>query len=225
MRIAALVFPRLTQLDLTGPYEVFSRVPGAEMMLVARTLNPVRSEFGLPITPTFTFDDAPQCDILFTPGGPGVNDAVLDDRLLAFVRAQAKAARYVTSVCSGALILGAAGLLDGYRATTHWASMEFLRGFGATPSDERIVRDRNRITAGGVTAGIDFGLALVAELCGEEMAKQIQLWIEYDPHPPFVAGHPRVAERSLVAGVESQKREGIERRREVMARAAARLHQ
>jgi len=219
MRIAAVVFPRLTQLDLTAPYEVFSRCPDAELLIVSHSLDPVRSEFGLPIAPTATFDGAPPCDVLFCPGGPGVNDAILDEKLLSFVRSQGTRASYVTSVCSGALILGAAGLLNGFRATTHWAAMEFLPHFGATPVEERIVRDRNRITGGGVTAGIDFALALVAELCGPDVAKQIQLMIEYDPEPPFASGNPRHAEQATVEAVMKQRREAQERRREAVMKA------
>ncbi|HEX9162819.1 MAG TPA: DJ-1/PfpI family protein [Thermoanaerobaculia bacterium] len=223
MRIAAVVFPRLTQLDLAGPYEVFSRVAGEEVMLVARSLEAVRSEFGLAIAPTNTFHDAPQADVLFCPGGPGANEAMLDDELLSFVRNQAQAARYVTSVCTGALILGAAGLLDGYRAATHWTAMEFLAEFGATAVDERVVRDRNRITAGGVTAGIDFALAVVAELHGSELAKQIQLTIEYDPHPPFDSGHPSRAAAWTLATVKAARADAQERRRAAVREAVQRL--
>ncbi|HSP15565.1 MAG TPA: DJ-1/PfpI family protein [Thermoanaerobaculia bacterium] len=222
MRIAAVLFPRLTQLDLTGPYEVFSRVPQCELLLVANSLAPVRSEFGLPIAPNATFDGAPQCDVLLCPGGPGVNEAILDDGLLAFVRSQAGGARYVTSVCTGALILGAAGLLDGYRAATHWTAMEFLPLFGATPVDERVVRDRNRITGGGVTAGIDFALSVVAEWFGAELAQHIQLIIEYEPKPPF-HGHPEKAADSIVADVRAARSEFQERRREAVVKAVGKL--
>jgi cyclohexyl-isocyanide hydratase len=222
MRIAAVLFPRLTQLDLTGPYEVFSRVPQCEMLLVAKSLDPVRSEFGLPIAPNATFDGAPSCDVLFCPGGPGVNDAILDDRLLAFVRSQAERARFVTSVCTGALILGAAGLLDGYRAATHWTAMEFLPLFGATPVDERVVRDRNRITGGGVTAGIDFALGIAADLCGADVAQQIALVMEYEPKPPF-HGHPATAPHAMVAEVKSSRSEFQEKRRRAVIEAAGKL--
>ena len=222
MRIAAVLFPRLTQLDLTGPYEVFNRIPDAQLSLVAESLQPVRSEFGLTIAPTATFDDAPQCDVLFVPGGSGVNEAILDERVLAFVRRQAASARWITSVCTGALILGGAGLLHGYRATTHWTAMEFLPLFGAIPVDERVVIDRNRITAAGVTAGIDFALLLAAELRGAVVAKAIQLSIEYDPHPPF-AGHPRDADPQLVDEVERMRAKAQERRREAVMNAAGKL--
>ncbi len=216
MRIAALVFPRLTQLDLTGPYEVFSRVPDAEVALVAKTLEPVRSEFGLPIQPTATFDSAPQCDVLFVPGGPGVNDAMLDETVLAFVRSQAQNARWITSVCTGALILGAAGLLDGYRAATHWCAMEFLPLFGATAVEERVVIDRNRITAGGVTAGIDFAIRLVAQIRGPEVAKSIELAIEYR--------HPRDAEETIVRRVKETRADAQEVRRGAVEKARGKLH-
>lgn len=222
MRIAALVFPRLTQLDLAGPYEVFSRVPEVQMMLVAKSLEPVRSEYGLPITPTSTFADTPQADVLFCPGGQGVNEAMLDDDVLAFVRTQAGHARYITSVCTGALLLGAAGLLDGYRATTHWTAMEFLPLFGAIPVEERVVCDRNRITGGGVTAGIDFALFVLAEVSGEDVARFVQLAIEYDPHPPF-AGHPRGASDGLVASVKASRARAHEQRRQAVHEAARRL--
>jgi cyclohexyl-isocyanide hydratase len=222
MRIAAVLFPRLTQLDLTGPYEVFSRVPRCELMLVAKSLDPVRSEFGLPIAPNATFDGAPPCDVLFCPGGPGVNDAILDDGVLAFVRSQAESARFVTSVCTGALILGAAGLLDGYRAATHWTAMEFLPLFGATPVDERVVRDRNRITGGGVTAGIDFALTIAAEVCGSEVAQQIALMMEYEPKAPF-RGHPRTAPPGIVDEVKSSRRDFQETRRRAVMEAVGKL--
>lgn len=216
MRIAAVVFPRLTQLDLTGPYEVFSRVPDAEVALVARSLEPVRSEFGLPIQPTARFVDVDRCDVLFVPGGPGVNDAMLDDDVLSFVRAQAQTARWVTSVCTGALILGAAGLLDGYRAATHWTAMEFLPLFGATPVDERVVIDRNRITAGGVTAGIDFAIRLVAQIRGPEVARSIELAIEYKT--------PTDEEATLVERLRRSRAETQERRRAAVEKAAGKLH-
>ncbi|HSP32969.1 MAG TPA: DJ-1/PfpI family protein [Thermoanaerobaculia bacterium] len=215
MRIAAVVFPRLTQLDLTGPYEVFSRVADAELDLVAQSLEPVRSEFGLPIVPTTTFDRAVQCDVLFVPGGPGVNDAMLDDRLVAFVRTQAAGARYVTSVCTGALILGAAGLLRDYRAATHWTAMEFLPRFGAIPVDERVVVDRNRVTSGGVTAGIDFALRVVAKLRGSEAARLIELAIEYRP---MTDGDSTLVQRVKTGQVNAQ-----EIRRAAVEKAAGKL--
>ena len=158
LSVGMVLFPGLTQLDLAGPYEVLARMPGTTVYLVADTLAPVRTERGLTITPDSTFDDVPPLDVICVPGGPGVDPLMEDARLLGFLRAQAPRARYVTSVCTGALLLGAAGLLQGYRATTHWLSLDLLPLFGAVPVKERVVVDRNRLTGGGVTAGIDLGL-------------------------------------------------------------------
>ena len=183
-RIGFVLFPRLTQLDLTGPYEVFGRLPDAQVLLVGPQ---ARSDTGLRLQPDADFAGTPQLDVLCVPGGPGVNAAMEDDVLLSFLRRQAQGAAWITSVCTGALVLGAAGLLDGYRATTHWLSLDLLPRFGAIPVRERVVIDRNRATGGGVTAGIDFGLRLAAELRGEKVAKEIQLLMEYDPAPPYAA--------------------------------------
>jgi cyclohexyl-isocyanide hydratase len=169
-----------------------------------------------------TFADAPQCDLLFVPGGPGVNEAMLDDATIAFLRRQAEGARFVTSVCTGALVLGAAGLLDGYEATTHWASMEFLPAFGAHPVNARFHVDRNRITGGGVTAGIDFALFVVAQLHGEAIAKSIQLAIEYAPAPPFDSGTPDSADAETVAGARQTLAPMLEERRRAVEKAAQR---
>jgi len=192
-----LLFENATQLDLTSAYEVFARMPDTRVSLLAPTLEPVRTEWGLTITPTLSWTVAPPLDVICVPGGWGVNALLTNDSLLDFLRVQGETARYVTSVCTGALLLGAAGLLRGYRATTHWMSLELLPLFGATPVAERVVRDRNRITGGGVTAGIDFGLVLAAELFGESEAQRIQLAIEYDPHPPFDSGSPRSASEGV----------------------------
>jgi cyclohexyl-isocyanide hydratase len=198
-RVGLLLFPDITQLDLTGPYEVLRQMPGAEVHLVWKTRDPVRAAGGLSILPTTTFADSPQFDLICVPGGSGMNVLLTDQETLKFLRRQAKGARYVTSVCTGALVLGAAGLLTGKRAATHWMSRELLHHFGAFPSDERVVIDGNVITGGGVTAGIDFALKVVAEVAGEDVARQIQLSIEYDPDPPFDSGSPRVAHPELVA--------------------------
>ncbi|HYI11490.1 MAG TPA: DJ-1/PfpI family protein [Thermoanaerobaculia bacterium] len=179
MQIVCILFPDLTQLDLTGPYEVFHRLPGAEVHLVAASLEPVMSEGGLAIVPTLTFQDAPQADVLFVPGGTGVNEAMLDDDLIAFLRRQGERAAWVTSACTGALLLGAAGLLAGFQAATHWASMEFLEPFGAWPVAQRVVVSGNRLTGGGVTAGIDIALELAARITTRRIADEIQLAIEY----------------------------------------------
>ena len=210
LQIVCVLFPNLTQLDLTGPYEVFHRLPGVQVHLAAKTLDPVRSEGGLTIVPTTTFDDAPQPDLLFAPGGPGVNDAMLDDEVLAFLRRGTP--RWIASACTGALILGAAGLLDGYNAATHWASMEFLAAFGANAIHERVVVDRNRFTGGGVTAGIDIALRFAREIYGAPIADEIALGIEYAPASEDT--HQRVLERL---------RPTLERRREAVRLAATRM--
>jgi cyclohexyl-isocyanide hydratase len=224
VRVAFVLFPELTQLDLTAPYEVFARIPGADVQLVARDLSPVRSEFGLSIVPTSTFDDAPQADVLCVPGGKGIGGAIEDERLVGFLRRQAEGATWITAVCTGALVLGAAGLLRGYRATTHWLSLDLLPLVGATPvAGARVVTDRNRVTAGGVTAGLDFGLTVAGRLRGQRAAEQIQLMIEYDPSPPFSAGSPRSAPPDLVEAIRSARRSVQQSRREALERAMSRL--
>jgi cyclohexyl-isocyanide hydratase len=204
MNIGMLLYPRLTQLDLTGPFELLHRVPGARVHLVWKDLQPVRAESGLTMLPTTPIDDCPPLDVLMVPGGYGQRVLMTDETVLAFLRRQGATAKWVTSVCTGALLLGAAGLLQGYQATTHWAYVDLLSSFGAHYLKGRVVVDRNRITGGGVTAGIDFGLRLVAELCGEETAKAIQLGLEYDPEPPFASGHPDVADPQLVEAVRAR---------------------
>lgn len=190
LQVGLLLYPGLTQLDLMGPYQVFASTAGVQTHVVWKTTEPVASDTGLKITPTTRFADCPQLDIICVPGGLGQSPMHEDGEVLAFLRRQAAGARYVTSVCTGALILGAAGLLDGYRATTHWGFRELLPAIGAIYTPGRVVRDRNRITGGGVTAGIDMALTCVAELLGEESARAVQLGIEYRPAPPFASGHP-----------------------------------
>jgi cyclohexyl-isocyanide hydratase len=221
-RIGFLLFPGITQLDLTGPYEVLSQMPHAQMFLVWKTQDPVRAGSGLTMLPDTTFAECPQLDLICVPGGAGVNPLLTDVETLNFVRRQAATARYVTSVCTGALVLGAAGLLKGRRAVTHWMSMDLLKAFGAIPVDERVVVDGNVMTGGGVTAGIDFGLRLVAEIAGETAARAVQLAIEYDPCPPFDSGHPRSADPALVdkAKASAQERQAL-RQAQVKIAAAA----
>jgi|SRR5581483_3300508 len=190
MNIGFLLFPKVTQLDLTGPLQVLSRVPQARMLVVAKHDAPVASDCGLELLPSCTFDSCPNLDLLCVPGGIGIVDALADRETIAFVRKQGSQARYATSVCTGAFVLGAAGLLDGRRATTHWAYVDLLPLVGAVHEKARVVRDGRLITAGGVTSGIDFGLAVAAELAGEGVARSIQLGLEYDPAPPFDCGHP-----------------------------------
>jgi cyclohexyl-isocyanide hydratase len=201
LHIGILVFPKVQQLDLTGPYEVFASVPGANVHLIWKDRSAITSATGLALTPTMTFGECPTLDVLCIPGGAGVNALLQDAEALDFVRAQAARARYVTSVCTGSLVLGAAGLLQGRRATTHWLSHDFLERFGAIPVHARVVRDGNLITAGGVTAGIDFGLTVVAELVGEAQAEAIQLALEYAPQPPFRSGTPDEAQPAVLATV------------------------
>lgn len=198
LQIGMLLYPELTLLDLTGPQAVLSLMNG-KTHLLWKTLDTVTSDTGVGIQPTATFDDCPDdLDILFVPGGFGTARAMEDPEILRFLANQAARARYVTSVCSGSLLLGAAGLLRGYKATTHWAVHKFLPMFGAEAVQARVVVDRNRITGGGVTAGIDFGLVLLAKLRGDDAAKLTQLMLEYDPEPPFDAGTPRTAEPHIL---------------------------
>ena len=221
--IGLVLFPRLTQLDLTGPFEVLARLPNAQVHLVWKTPAAIVSDVGLSIVPTTTFADCPQLDVICVPGGPGMNDLLNDEEVLEFLSRQAEDARYITSVCTGALVLGAAGLLRGYKASTHWASMHFLEAFGATPVDERVCVDRNRITGGGVTAGIDFGLTLASELADPTTAQRIQLYMEYNPAPPFDAGSPKTAPQDVVAGFKEFLGPILDARGKAVVEAASRL--
>ena len=220
LSIGMLLFEGVTQLDLTGPYEVLSRMPGARVTLIAPTRAPVRSEWGLTITPDATFADAPLLDVLCVPGGWGVDANLTNDELLDFLRVRSERARFTISICSGSLLLGAAGLLRGYRATTHWLSLDLLPLLGAIAVHERVVRDRDRITSAGVTAGIDMSLTLAAEIFGTEVAQGIQLAIEYDPSPPFAGGSPRTAPESVRAAVTLASAPSLARRRSIIERIA-----
>jgi cyclohexyl-isocyanide hydratase len=191
--VGMLIFPRLTQLDMTGPYEVLARLPDTTVHLVAHSMAPVKTDRGMEIVPTVTFADCPPLDVIMVPGGPGQQDLMDDTVVLDFLRRQAATAKYVTSVCTGSLVLGAAGLLKGKRATCHWAAIEHLALLGAIPVSERVVIDGNVVTGAGVASGIDFALQLAAILEGEKVAREIQLQIEYDPDPPFNGGSPRTA--------------------------------
>lgn len=222
-QIGLVLFPQLTQLDLTGPFEVLARLPNAQVHLIWKDLDPVLSDVGLRILPTTTFADCPDLDVICIPGGPGMNELLNDEEVLSFVRRQGDTARYVTSVCTGALVLGAAGLLQGHKAATHWASMHFLESFGATPVNARVCIDRNRITGGGVTAGIDFGLLLAEALSDRMTAEKIQLYMEYNPEPPFTAGSPDTAPPVVVNEFRSYAEGMLKRRSEAVARAAQRL--
>ncbi|MGC0916250.1 DJ-1/PfpI family protein [Pantoea agglomerans] len=223
LQIGLLLFPDVTQLDLTGPWEVFARTPGVECHLIWKDLQPVRSDRGLSILPTTTFADYPPLDVICVPGGPGQIALMSDDVTLNFLRQQADQAKWVTSVCTGSLVLGAAGLLKGYRATSHWSSIDQLALLGAEPVSERVVRDRNRISGAGVTSGIDFALMLVAEIAGDAVAKAVQLQMEYDPEPPFTSGSPHTAPPQEVEQARAKMAEFLATRRAATERAALRL--
>jgi cyclohexyl-isocyanide hydratase len=223
LRSGLLVFPNLTQLDLTGPYEVLARLPGAETLLLWKNLDPVRSEHGMTIMPMATLQSCAPLDLILVPGGGGINPLLEDPEVLAFLRRAAAEARYVVGVCTGSLVLGAAGLLRGRRATTHWMSRELLRSFGAEPVAQRVVVDGKFFTGGGVTAGIDVALTVAAEIAGRAAAEAIQLGIEYDPQPPFASGSPERADPAVLKAVLTRAEPRQRDRAERVARAAAAL--
>ncbi|SAL41662.1 DJ-1/PfpI family protein [Caballeronia cordobensis] len=223
LHIGLLLFPRVQQLDMTGPYDVFAHLPDTRVHLVAKTREPLKSSAGMILTPDASFDDCPALDVLCVPGGAGVGDLMEDEATLAFLREQAKGARYVTSVCTGSLVLGAAGLLHGKRATTHWAYHALLAKLGAIPVHERVVRDGNLFTGGGITAGIDFALTLAAELVGEQEAQAVQLQMEYAPAPPFDAGDPNSAPVDVVEDVRKRLESSFAARSAITTRVAERL--
>ena len=222
-RIGMLIFPRLTQLDMTGPYEVLARLPDTTVELVAKTLDPVTTDRGMQIMPTVTYDGCPPLDIVMVPGGPGQQDLMEDEAALAFLRKQAAQAQYVTSVCTGSLVLGAAGLLKGRRATSHWAAVDLLPLLGAIPVREQVVIDGNIVTGAGVTSGIDFALRLAAILDGEAVAREVQLQIEYEPEPPFDSGSPERASPQTLAAVRTRLARLAEERRAVAVRVGSKL--
>ncbi|KVO47629.1 DJ-1/PfpI family protein [Burkholderia ubonensis] len=221
LHIGFLVFPGVQQLDLTGPHDVLASLPDTAAHLVWKTREPVASSSGLALTPGHTFADCPPLDVICIPGGTGITDLLSDRETIDFVRERSAAARYVTSVCTGALLLGAAGLLCGRRATTHWAFHALLEPLGAVPVRERVVRDGNLFTGGGVTAGIDFALTIAAELAGNEEAQAIQLELEYAPAPPFDAGSPDTAPAGVVTRVRERSAANLARRRQAIEQAAA----
>jgi cyclohexyl-isocyanide hydratase len=225
LQIGLLVFPKLTQLDLTGPLQVFSGLPGATVHLIWKRIEPVPSDTVLMLTPTMTFADCPQLDVICVPGGAGADDMMNDKEMLSFLRRQAQRAQYVTSVCTGSLVLGAAGLLQGYRAITHWSAIDYLPQLGATPVKSRVCVDRNRITGGGVTAGIDFALTVVATLAGRTTAEAIQLGLEYNPAPPFDAGSPDTAPAEVLASAKTRIAAKGQYRSDSVALAASRMKQ
>jgi len=215
-RIVFILYPRLTQLDFTGPYEVMARIPGAETIIASKDGGTLRTEMGLTFTDLRALADIDRADLIMVPGGPGQTDAMLDPSFMAEVKRLGESAKYVTSVCTGSLILGAAGLITGKRAGCHWAYRELLAAFGAIPDGARVVRDGNVITGGGVTAGIDIALTIVAEIAGDDVAKMIQLAIEYAPAPPFNSGRPEIAEEKTVAAVKELFAKFAEQRRQAI---------
>ncbi len=223
MRIGLALFPGLCQLDMTGPHEVLVRLPGARVDVVAKTAEPIRTDRGLTIAPDTALGLATQYDVFVMPGGPGQQALMEDGEWLGFLREQAKGAKVVMGVCTGALVMGAAGLLRGYKATTHWSCHDLLSILGAEPVDKRVVIDRDRVTAAGVTSGIDGALALAEMLAGREVAERIQLGMEYQPEPPTDAGHPRSAPAALVASMRDSGAKFYEERKVACERAAARL--
>jgi cyclohexyl-isocyanide hydratase len=223
LQIGLVIFPKVTQLDFTGPLQVFSSVPGAKVHLIWKRIEPVTTDSVMMLTPTITFADCPQLDVICVPGGAGTDDMVNDEAVLEFLRLQARGAKYITSVCTGSLVLGAAGLLKGYQATTHWSAMDHLAPFGAVPTRTRVCVDRNRITGGGVTAGIDFALTLVSIMVDRPTAEAIQLRLEYNPAPPFNSGSPDTAPPEILARIRERIAPFAQRREEAVQRAAARL--
>lgn len=201
--IGLVIYPGMTQLDITGPHQVFSFIPEVRVHMLWKNLQPVTSGEGLTILPTTTFEECPQLDVICVPGGGmGTVETMGDSEVLEFLKQQSQTAKYITSVCTGSLILAAAGLLKGYRAGCHWLFREYLTILGIEVGTERVVVDRNRITGGGVTAGIDFGLVVASKLCTEETAKRIQLLLEYNPAPPFDAGSPENAGEVLLEQIK-----------------------
>jgi cyclohexyl-isocyanide hydratase len=217
------LFPGLTQLDFTGPHTVFSRLPNTEVVVASAAGGTIESDGGLTFAGTKRLADIARCDLLFVPGGLAATEAALDDSFMREFRRLAGGARYVTSVCTGSLILGAAGLLQGKRAACHWASRHMLPLFGAIPDDGRVVRDGDVITGGGVTAGIDFAFTVAAEIAGEKTAQAIQLGIEYAPAPPFNAGRPELAPPDVLALVNDRNAAMLPKRLAQAKEAAARL--
>jgi cyclohexyl-isocyanide hydratase len=218
LKIGGLIFPNMDQCDFTGPFEALARVPNSTFMTIWKDKQPVRDLAGMQLLADTTIAEAPQLDVLLVPGGHGQEALMHDEEVLGFIRKQAAGARYVFSVCTGALVCGAAGLLHGKRATTHWTAMEVLPLFGAIPSQERVVIDGKFVSAGGVTSGIDGSLIMVSLLRGETVAQELQLYMAYDPKPPFNAGSPTTAPESVLRTV-TQRAQPITEKRLATARA------
>ncbi len=212
LKIGGIIFPNMDQCDFTGPFEALARIPNSSFFTLWKDKQPIRDVAGMMLLADTTFDEAPQLDVLLVPGGQGQEALMHDETVLSFIRNQAAGVRYVYSVCTGALLCGAAGLLHGKRATTHWTAIDALPLYGATLSDERVVIDGKMISAGGVTAGIDGSLIMVSLLRGETVAQEIQLYMAYDPKPPFPAGSPATAPASILAAVRERAKTITEKR-------------
>lgn len=223
MQVNIIIVPDMVQLDITGPHQVLALVPGWTLDLVAASMDPVRTDRGLTILPTQTREAAKPSDILVIPGGAGIDHAMLDESWLAYVRREAERARYVFGICTGSLLLAAAGLLTGRRAGGHWQARDFLAKFGAIPSDERMTVDGKFYTSGGVTSGIDAAFKVVADVAGEDTARSIQLLIEYDPAPPFPGGTPFTSPPHIVAAAREMGRPRREKREALVEQAVAAL--
>lgn len=221
--IGMLIFPDIMQLDMTGPHEIFTKMPDTEVLMVWKTLDPVTAGGGMRMLPDVTYENCPPLDLICVPGGAGMNALLNDAETLAFIRKQAETAKYVTSVCTGSLVLAAAGLLKGKRAACHWMSRDMLKEFGAIPDPSRVVIDGKFISGGGVTAGIDFGLAVAAEIFGEDQAKAIQLGIEYAPQPPFNAGSPETAGKDIETAIREAAKGRQAERLAAVREAASRV--
>lgn len=219
LNIVFVVFDDVTQLDFTGPAQCLARMPGARVFVAAEKAAPIRTDCGFSIVPTVTYANCQQADVLCVPGGRGVSTAIRQKTTVSFVRSQASRAQWVTAVCTGAFILGAAGLLRGKRATTHWGYTHLLPLLGAVHEPHRVVTDGTLITAGGVTSGIDFGLTLVGQIAGPHAAQKIQLALEYDPAPPFNGGTPAAAPAELVAELRASVYEAAASELEEILRA------
>ncbi|PJZ75900.1 DJ-1/PfpI family protein [Leptospira neocaledonica] len=222
--IGLLIFPDITPLDFVGPYEVFSRMKNSKVYVIAETKEPISSERGLFILPDTGLDENINLDLVLVPGGLGVNRLMENEKILNWLREKSKTSKYISSVCTGALVLASAGLLNGYKATTHWLSLDVLKLFPKIDvKEDRVVIDRNRITGGGVTAGIDFALQVVAEIQGQKAAEEIQLMIEYNPEPPFLSGHPKNANPDLVLETRSSRKKAQDLRKDIATRSIERF--
>jgi cyclohexyl-isocyanide hydratase len=218
MNIGMLIFPGITAIDYVGPSDLLARIPGATLRLIWKHRDAIRTDLNWDIRATDTFESCGQLDMIVVPGGPGIGDLLTDDETLNFLRQQAAGAKWIVGICTGPLVLGAAGLLSGYSATCHWASHGLLSLVGANPVKERVVVDRNRITGAGMTSGLDCALHAIALSTSPEVAKGIQLFAEYDPQPPFDSGAPHKASPALVGSMIEKIKPILDRRRELLAR-------